>query len=159
MPKCGGSSVMVDRWCTVRWRCTYQKTRRCRVDIAGTQRGNIIECICVEGAAPRGEEGRRPTLPWILMVRDIAFASIYPLLCTSGTRIINVVIEQKGIYSRRQYVPSLSRSIPKKENIDDLFSRRKKKKKEKKRKPSAFSIFVSVPFSSRPFSDFPRPAR
>lgn len=38
---------------------------------------NIIECICVEAATPRGKDGRRSILPWILMVPDIAFTSIY----------------------------------------------------------------------------------
>jgi len=36
------------------------------------------------------------------MVQDIAFASIHSLPRTSDIRIINVVTEQKGIYSRRQ---------------------------------------------------------
>lgn len=111
MPKYGGDGGSV----IVRWRYTYQKTRRCRVDIAGReyQLENIIECICVKGAAPREKDGRRLILLWILMVQDIAFASIYPLPRISAIRIINVVTEQKEIYSRRQYVLPLSRSIPK----------------------------------------------
>lgn len=58
--------------------------------------GSIIECIGVggkgretskgegkreregEGKRDRERERRSPILPWILMVQDIAFASIYP---------------------------------------------------------------------------------
>lgn len=109
---------------------------------------NIIECICVEAAAPRGKDGRRPILPWILMVQDIAFASIYPLPRTSGIRIINVVTEQKGIYSRRQYVLSLSRSILKEAHrLISLCV-------GKKNSAFVFSIFVSAPFSFYPLFSF-----
>lgn len=69
MPKCGRQR----RWfCDeiVRWRCMYQKAGRyslCRIDIAGTVsiRGNIIGCICVEGAAvaEEGKGGRKKIYP------------------------------------------------------------------------------------------------
>lgn len=46
--------------------------------IWGKRRGGEGKKKGREGKGKESERGRSPILPWILMVQDIAFASIYP---------------------------------------------------------------------------------
>lgn len=72
---------------------------------------------------------------------------IYPR-AFSVYRIINIVTEQKGIYSRRQWAPSLSRSISKKADRTDRISSRASQKNPPSRLPMIFYISSFFPLIS-----------